>query len=179
MTTSFANRLAAGGVWVIKFAERISEVSEDMRERGFGPLPLGDGSPRHVFNYAGRDAFNWLIDGYLPEGHHARVDMQLLDTKYVARNGSPISEELWLQHLKDEDYRQIAYSVNPYKSVVVVTVWTGVCLNGDPNIFRTLVFRPCTGCRKIHPSHVAMSPTEERARNTHQAVVNALHAGQL
>lgn len=179
MTTSFANRLAAGGVWALKFAQRMVEVSEAMRERGFGPIPFGDGSSKYVLNYSGRDAFNWICQGYLPAGHHAHVDMELTNTKYVARNGSQISEELWLQHLKDEEYRRVAYSCNPVRKVEVITIWTGLCINDNPNVYRTLIFKPCENCEKIHPSGIAFADSDERAKQVHQHVVNMIHVGKL
>lgn len=177
MSTSFANRLAAGGIWAIFFADRMRLFSEHLRENGIGPLPIKDGSPYAVFNYAGRDAFNWIAQGYIPKGHRAHVDMELIQPKFYCRNGTQISQELWQQHLSDENYRVVAHSCNPVRKVSVVTFWIGVDIAGTQQVFRTLVFQS----RGAHngATHYVAASTEQEARQVHQALVNAIQSGKL
>jgi hypothetical protein len=89
-------------------------------------------------------------------------------TRYYDRDGKPMALLEWAKRFEDTDYKVVAQTVLPDKTLVS-TVWLGLDHQygaGPPLIFETMVF-PYRG----DETHQERYTTEAEARAGHAAIV--------
>lgn len=90
---------------------------------------------------------------------------------YVDRDGNSIDMDEFARLRADDDYNTVAQTV-----LLVSTVWTGVDVHGDGEVFETMVFEldPATSRRRSIDRFTTRTSTQDQAMDHHFSTVYQL-----